>query len=68
MRQPDDGGLETERPGLRRRRVFEFSGDQKTAGDAAFVEVSDVMQTARSTGASIGQRRDDDIGLDGDRL
>lgn len=68
MRRPDDGGLEAEGLALGFGRVLELGGDDETAGNAAVVEILDVMQTARRAGASIGERGDDKIGFGGDCL
>ena len=68
MRRPDDTGLETERFGLKFRRITEFGRHHEAAGNAAVVEILDVMQTARRARASIGQRGNHQISFGGHRL
>ncbi len=49
----DDGGLEAQRVALGGDAVDEACGDDIDAGQAAAVEVIEVVQTARCAGASI---------------
>ena len=66
----DEQAVGVEAPGfaLRSRRAAEgFRGDE-TASDAATVELSYVLQTARRTGASVGQAFDDDLAVRRDVL
>ena len=53
MRDIDHRRVETQRFALRRDAVDEAGGDDVHAGDAAGIEVMDVVQTARCAGASI---------------
>jgi hypothetical protein len=48
-----DGGFEAQRVALRGDAVDEAGGDDVDAGNAAAVEVIEVVQTARCAGASI---------------
>jgi len=53
MRDEDDGGLEAQRITLRRDTIDEFGGDDVDAGEAAVIEIVEVVQTARCAGPSI---------------
>jgi hypothetical protein len=53
MRDVDDGGLEAQRIALRGDAVDELGGDDVDAGQAAVIEIVEVVQTARCTGTSI---------------
>ena len=53
MGDVDDGGLEAQRIALRGDAVDEARGHDVDAGEAAAVEVIEVVQTARCAGASI---------------
>jgi hypothetical protein len=53
VRHIDDGGLEAQRIALRGDAVDEARRDDVDAGQAASVEVVEVVQTARCAGASI---------------
>jgi hypothetical protein len=53
VRHVDDRRLEAQRVTLRRDAVDEAGGDDVDAGQAASVEVREVVQTARRAGASI---------------
>ena len=68
VRHPCDRGLEAERFHLRGGRGLEsFSGD-RTAGDAAAIEIRQVVQTARRARASVGEPDDDYAALLDDSL
>jgi hypothetical protein len=53
MRDEDDRRLEAERIALRGDTVDEFGGDDVDAGEAAVIEIVEVVQTARCAGPSI---------------
>jgi hypothetical protein len=53
MRDEDDGGLEAQRIALRGDTIGELGGDDVDAGEAAVIEIVEVVQTARCAGASI---------------
>ena len=53
VRDVGDGGLEAQRIALCGDAVDEAGGDDVDAGNAAAVEVIEVVQTARCAGASI---------------
>ena len=61
MRHPGERCAEAERAHLRIRRLAERLGGHAAARDAAPIERLQVMQTARRTGASVGERLDDDV-------
>jgi hypothetical protein len=53
VRDVDDRRLEAQRVTLRGNAVDELGGDDVDAGQAAIIEVVEVVQTARCTGPSI---------------
>jgi hypothetical protein len=53
MRHVDDGGLEAQRIALRGDAVDELGGDDVDPGEAAAIEIVEVVQTARCAGPSI---------------
>jgi hypothetical protein len=53
VRDVDDGGLEAQRIALRRDSVDELGGDDVDPGQAAVIEIVEVVQTARCAGPSI---------------
>lgn len=53
MRDEDDGGLEAQRIALRGDTIDELGGDDVDAGEAAVIEIVEVVQTARCAGPSI---------------
>ena len=55
MRHEDTVRMEAERLALRARGSFEDVGGNKTPGNAATVEILDVMQTARRARSSVRQ-------------
>ena len=55
MRHEDTVRMEAERLALRARGCFEDVGGNKTPGNAATVEIFDVMQTARRARSSVRQ-------------
>ena len=63
MRCPDDTGLKAQRGRLQFCRFCKLGGDDKTTRNPQLVEISDVMQTARRAGPSVGQGNHDDIGI-----
>jgi len=53
VRDVDDGGFEAQRIALRRDAVDELGGDDVDTGEAAAIEIVEVVQTARCAGPSI---------------
>jgi hypothetical protein len=53
VRDVDDGRLEAQRIALRGDAVDELGGDDVDAGEAATIEIVEVVQTARCAGPSI---------------
>src|SRR5262245_44631018 len=60
--------IEAECLGLRNGRVLEFTRNNRHGRNAVDLEMHRVMQTARGTGASVGERLDDEVALRLDRL
>jgi len=53
VRDVDDGRLEAQRIALRGDTIDELGGDDVDAGEAAVIEIVEVVQTARCAGPSI---------------
>jgi hypothetical protein len=53
VRDVDDGGLEAQRVALRGDALGELGRDDVDAGEAAAIEIVEVVQTARCAGSSI---------------
>jgi hypothetical protein len=53
VRDIDDSGLEAQRIALRGDALGELGRDDIDAGEAAAIEIVEVVQTARCAGASI---------------